>query len=101
MSDERQVCPTPTNIGNGLYRHYKGGVYEVYGLSQAEATGEWCVLYRNPQSGLPFHRPVSEWYEDMGGVRRFAPVQPQVRSFNWSTPRPIDWAPDLNALNEA
>jgi hypothetical protein len=68
---ERQVHRTPTDIPNGMYRHYRGGIYEVYGLSQDEATGEWCVLYRNARSGLPFHRPAAEWFNTVDGVRRF------------------------------
>lgn len=60
---ERAVLPRPADIHNGMYRHYKGQTYEVYGISQNEATGVWCVLYRNPRSGEPFHRPAEEFRE--------------------------------------
>lgn len=60
--NNRSVHPF-TPVQNGFWRHYKGGVYEVYGMSQDEATGAWYVLYRNPHSGAPWHRPVSEFTE--------------------------------------
>lgn len=58
----RKVYPRPT-ITFGMYRHHKGGFYEAYGVSRDEASGVWFVLYRNPTSGEPFHRPYSEWAE--------------------------------------
>lgn len=68
---ERKVYPRP-NLHNGFYTHYKGGTYEVYGVSMRESTGEWEVLYRNPSSGLTFHRPFSEFFADVGGKPRFS-----------------------------
>jgi hypothetical protein len=70
MANERKVYPRPV-IPNGRYQHYKGGFYDVYGLSQQEATGIWDVLYRNPYSGECFHRPASEWPELVNGAPRF------------------------------
>lgn len=68
----REVLPRPT-ITIGFYRHYKGGNYDVYGLSQRESTGEWEVLYRNAVSHLCFHRPATEFFEvvDYKGTVRF------------------------------
>lgn len=60
---ERLVLPCPEHIINGFYLHHKGGRFEVYGLSQDEATGVWHVLYRNPQSGLPWHMPASRFVQ--------------------------------------
>lgn len=31
----------------GIYRHYKGGVYEVIGLACHTETLEWMVIYRS------------------------------------------------------
>ncbi|MFK7829731.1 MAG: DUF1653 domain-containing protein [Congregibacter sp.] len=33
-------------IEAGLYRHYKGGEYEVLGAARHSETEEWMVLYR-------------------------------------------------------
>lgn len=57
---ERGVFPCPS-IVNGYYRHYRGTLVDVYGLSQDEATGVWCVLYRNAHSGLAFHMPAADF----------------------------------------
>lgn len=66
------------------WRHYGGDVYEITGYGVREATGEVEVEYRpaaelatgdlRPRSirdrgpdlsGLTFHRPVSEWQEQV------------------------------------
>lgn len=63
MTAERRVFPRPS-VANGFWQHHKtGGIYDVYGMSQDEATGAWYVLYRNPHSGAPWHRPVEEFVE--------------------------------------
>lgn len=67
---KRLAYPRPA-LRNGIYLHYKGGTYEVYGLSQQESTGIWDVLYRNPRSGEPFHRPHLEWMHSVNSVPRF------------------------------
>lgn len=56
------MFPRP-DVVNGLWVHYKGPTYEVYGLSQAEDTGVWYVLYRNPRSGECFHQPATRFME--------------------------------------
>lgn len=38
--------------GEGIYRHYKGGIYEVLGIALVEATLEPCVVYK-PTVELP------------------------------------------------
>jgi hypothetical protein len=63
----RDVKPRPINVRRGLYKHYKGAIYEVHGLSVRESTGEWEVLYRSVKTGIPFHRPVGEWFEQVAG----------------------------------
>lgn len=39
----------------GIYRHYKGGRYEVVGCARHESTGETLVIYRplEPTDALP------------------------------------------------
>lgn len=71
QSVKRAIYPRP-NISNGSYQHYKGGTYDVFGLSRAEDTGVWHVLYRNTRTGDCFHRRACEWTDMMpGGVLRF------------------------------
>lgn len=50
------------NIQPGIYRHFKGGVYEVLGLARHSETEEWLVLYKN-QSGDWWVRPYSMFFE--------------------------------------
>lgn len=35
-----------TNLPPGIYRHYKGRSYEVFGLVRHSETAEWLVHYR-------------------------------------------------------
>lgn len=79
---ERNVYKRP-DITNGWWQHYKGPIYEVYGLSQREDTGAWEVLYRNPRSGECFHRPASEWRTPMAhGRARFSNVDMKIGEQN-------------------
>ena len=51
----------------GLYRHYRGGVYEVLTLGRMEKTFEEVVVYRlhcKPE-GQVFVRPLQEFQEDV------------------------------------
>lgn len=41
MLSEMALGPAP-----GKYRHYKGGLYEVYGTARHSETGEVVVVYR-------------------------------------------------------
>ncbi len=33
-------------LENGLYKHYKGNMYEVYMTAQHSETEEWMVVYK-------------------------------------------------------
>lgn len=67
----------------GLYRHYKGPLYEVVGVATHSETGERLVVYR-PRYGAGelWVRPVAMFVEtlDVEGVSRprFAPVEEPV-----------------------
>lgn len=73
------LAPLP-DITLGVYRHYKGGEYEVLDVVRHSETLEPMVLYRPlyNKSGS-WVRPLSMFYEsvDLGGhaVPRFALVQ--------------------------
>jgi hypothetical protein len=63
-------------IAPGIYRHYKGGRYEVIGMAKHSETLEDMVVYKAlyGEGGL-WVRPASMWEElvDVGGsiVKRF------------------------------
>ena len=66
-------------ITPGLYRHYKGNLYDVIGVAHHSETEEPLVVYRAlyGERGLwvrPFDMFVSEVEVDGQRVRRFAPV---------------------------
>lgn len=65
----------------GIYRHYKGGLYEVSGVARHSETEAWHVVYRALYGDFGLWiRPLEmfvETVEHQGGpVPRFALVQP-------------------------
>lgn len=64
-----------------LYRHYKGGIYEVLGYPKHTETGEALVYYREYGAVenewiRPFEMFFSEVEVDGERVQRFAPISP-------------------------
>ena len=57
-ASEGQGEPTP-----GLYRHFKGGLYDVLGTARHSETGESMVLYRSREHGMLNVRPLAMWAE--------------------------------------
>lgn len=47
----------------GIYRHFKGGIYEVLEIATHSETMEEMVVYRNRESGKWWVRPASMWNE--------------------------------------
>ncbi|MEH3055401.1 MAG: DUF1653 domain-containing protein [Patulibacter minatonensis] len=63
----------------GLYRHYKGGMYVLMGVSRHSETEELLVVYRAADDRL-WVRPLSMWSELVatptgGRAERFALVE--------------------------
>ena len=52
-----------TVIKNGIYRHYKGGIYEVTNIARHSESLEELVIYKNVVSEDCWARPVSMWNE--------------------------------------
>lgn len=53
----------------GIWRHYKGGLYQVLGVGQHSETGEKLVIYVSLDVTKPgprlFARPESMWHEEV------------------------------------
>ncbi len=64
-------------IPKGIYRHFKGGTYEVIGVAIHTETQDGLVLYRdyeNPNS-ITWARPVSMWNDMVNGKKRFELIE--------------------------
>lgn len=64
----------------GIYRHYKGGMYEVLGEATHTETRDTCVVYRHIESGEMYVRPKLVFLSPAVVLReqqvpRFVPVQ--------------------------
>lgn len=49
-------------VANGFYKHYKGGIYEVIGVTTHTETEEELVLYKD-ESGRLWSRPVEAFLD--------------------------------------
>lgn len=62
----------------GIYRHYKGGLYEVLHLSKHTETKEILVNYKSLHFGSFYSRPLESWnesIEDQPLLKRFILVE--------------------------
>lgn len=48
---------------NRIYRHYKGGLYEVLFLSKHTETDDILVNYKSLHFGSYYSRPLNSWNE--------------------------------------
>ena len=72
------------DIAPGLYRHYKGNLYEVIGVAHHSETEEPLVVYRALYGvrGMwvrPFEMFTGDVEIDGNRVRRFAPLEGESR----------------------
>ena len=62
----------------GIYKHYKGGVYELVDVARHSETLEELVIYRNVDTNEYWARPLHMWdetvYVNGETVRRFTLV---------------------------
>ncbi len=75
---QKEIATLPMKAGQ-LYRHYKGGSYEVVTLALKEDTLEFLVIYKSlDRGGTIWARTWSNWNEEVevGGrsVPRFTRV---------------------------
>jgi hypothetical protein len=59
VKDPVIIYPLPGRI----YKHYKGGYYQVITLSTHSETGAVEVVYRSMLFGSIHHRPLAMWFE--------------------------------------
>jgi hypothetical protein len=50
-------------LPNQIYKHYKGGTYQVITLSTHTETGEILVIYKSLNFGSHYARPIQSWLE--------------------------------------
>ena len=60
---------------NKIYRHYKGGLYEVLFLSRHTETEEVLVNYRSLHFGSYYSRPLDEWNKPTDDKRKRFEIQ--------------------------
>jgi hypothetical protein len=54
-----------SDVKFGIYRHFKGGIYEVLSIAKHSETLEDMVVYRNVLNGDCWVRPSSMWDESV------------------------------------
>ena len=65
--------------GPGMYQHYKGGYYRVFGLAQHEATGARGVIY----SSYNIHHDKARFEDGVDFV--FRPLNPEDGEDCWNS----------------
>ena len=59
-------------LPNQIYKHYKGGTYQVITLSTHTENGEILVIYKSLNFGSNYARPIGSWFElTDDGKKRF------------------------------
>ena len=83
-SDNRIVYRNqPSVVKAGVYRHFKGNHYFVFGGARHSETEEWMVVYApEPERDETWVRPLSKFEElvqvESGEVQRFTLVSAHV-----------------------
>ena len=70
----RGCSMNPPDIQLGVYRHFKGGLYEVIGIAQQTDSNQWFVIYRPlHEQGRLYARPASEFTQSVTRDGRTVP----------------------------
>lgn len=64
-TESRNVIP------GTIYRHYKGGLYEVLHLAENTDNSDIMVIYRSIQFGTYYARPLTDWNTPVNSNPRF------------------------------
>lgn len=49
-------------LPNQIYKHYKGGTYQIISLATHTETGEIMVIYKSINFGSVYARPIDTWF---------------------------------------
>lgn len=75
--DRRDKISRLTNdspLPGEVWRHYKGGIYEIISMSINTETNEDMVVYKSKTNKLCYSRPLSIWSEYVGDKKRFTRI---------------------------
>jgi hypothetical protein len=61
------MYPLPKQV----YKHYKGGTYEIVSMATHSETGEKLVVYKSLNFGSVYVRPLDIWNSSSDGRVRF------------------------------
>jgi len=83
MTNQPHNAPAP-----GIYKHYKGNLYQVLGMARHSESEEWLVVYQALYAEKGFWlRPLSLWLEPVNSnepnvetVQRFSQEEPNSTS---------------------
>ena len=64
-------------IPKGIYRHFKGSIYEVIGVAIHTETQDALVIYRDYEklNSITWARPVTMWNDMVNGKKRFELIE--------------------------
>lgn len=74
----------PPRINKGVYRHYKGKLYDVLDVARHSETDEWYVVYRahDVDEGHVWVRPYHMFFEIMTLEGKTTPRFAHIRGEN-------------------
>ena len=52
-------------VVQGIYRHYKGGIYQVLGTALSSETQEQLIVYKSVETGIIWIRPEKMFIEQV------------------------------------
>ena len=78
-------------MNSGLYRHYKGGLYQVHGVARHSETSEGMVVYQQ-LDGTPglWVRPIDMFNENVVINGKTIPRFKYISSFNNKLPEFVE-----------
>jgi len=89
MNPNRKLVPKPIAITPGIYRHFKGDLYQVLGLTRHSETKEQFVVYQQLGRDETWIRPYEMFIENisLGGAcePRFTKVADSVEEMERQT----------------
>jgi hypothetical protein len=95
MNPHRKLVPKPMMITPGINRHFKGGFYQVLGLTRHSETSEQFVVYQQLGRDETWIRPYQMFIEtisqDGANEPRFSKVADSVEEIAHQTSSKASW----------